>query len=342
MTKAVCGWLSCLGLVLACTAASAEEKAAEAPQEAHVRMALRALEQVASGEDEDVRVEIGARYVDAAGLLERVGNAPASWRTPASIRAVAQMLVRPGLALVAGASREAEAEPRYTARGRFAVLALDEDRAVAWSQGPRGPLVADLRVKGQWVSEQLRARFVEQPETQPPGALKRQTQITISKDNIRSILVLLIARRSGAVAGRWPRYSGKNFVLGIVASRDLDIRSAENRELLFSPAGPKARPGKRRFEEVTKASLKEAGAFSALTHYAGRRNANREFLITPDQEAQGTPLLADLHFDGIAIVGFSTGEVRVMDRKALGLGPKDPIICGDDSKSELLQKLSDR
>ena len=52
-------------------------------------------------------------------------------------------------------------------------------------------------------------------------------------------------------------------------------------------------------------------------------------------------LLADLHFPDVAIVAFADGRVEVMDRKALGLGPNDPIVAGDESKSPILRTLSD-
>jgi len=166
-----------------------------------------------------------------------------------------------------------------------------------------------------------------------------------SKDNIRTMLTLLISRRIGRVSGGYPPYSGKAFVLSLVVTRQLDLRKKANLEILFSPADKRhalAKVDFARYQDVTKDSLKKGtSVVTDLTSYAGRRNAEPEHLVTSDQEKVGTPLIADLHFPDMAIVGFSDGSVRVMDRKELGLGPKDPIVAGDASKSELLRQLSD-
>jgi hypothetical protein len=59
-----------------------------------------------------------------------------------------------------------------------------------------------------------------------------------------------------------------------------------------------------------------------------------------DLEA-GAPVIADLSFDDVAIVGFTSGQVRAMTRDDLGLGPDDPLVAGDASKSPLLRELGE-
>jgi len=54
----------------------------------------------------------------------------------------------------------------------------------------------------------------------------------------------------------------------------------------------------------------------------------------------GVPLIADLSFPDLAIVGWSNGNIRTMTRKQLGLGPHDPIVAGEASKSEILRQFS--
>ena len=65
------------------------------------------------------------------------------------------------------------------------------------------------------------------------------------------------------------------------------------------------------------------------------------YKITPEEAKEGAPLIADLSFPDVAIIGFTDGSVRVLTRKDLGLESGDPIIVGASSKSELLKKLSD-
>jgi hypothetical protein len=174
--------------------------------------------------------------------------------------------------------------------------------------------------------------------------IPRKAAIVKSKDNIRTLIMLMISRRTATVSGGYPRYSGKNFILSLVATNQLDRRNKANLEVLFSPADKKfslKKAGVEAFKDVTKLSLKEGKmSFSNLTSYAGRRNGERAWMVTPDQEKVGTPLVADLSFPDVAIVGFTNGSVKTMTRKELGLSPDDAIIAGDHSKSELLQKLS--
>ena len=93
---------------------------------------------------------------------------------------------------------------------------------------------------------------------------------------------------------------------------------------------------------MTLAALRGADLdVSKLTSYAGRRNAHREFALTVPDLERGAPLIADLSFPDVAIVGLSNGAVKVMTRADLGLGSEDPIAVGDTSKSPVLRVLSD-
>ena len=63
--------------------------------------------------------------------------------------------------------------------------------------------------------------------------------------------------------------------------------------------------------------------------------------LDPEQDAKGpTPLIGDLSCDDGAVVGYSDGSVRFLDREELGLGPDDPIVAGPRSKSPILRRLS--
>lgn len=159
------------------------------------------------------------------------------------------------------------------------------------------------------------------------------------RDNARSILLFMIDRRTGEGGGGWPAYSGKNFVLSVVATKDLDIRRRENLEILFGEGGIPDDIDIRDYEAINRDSLKHQ-RFSPLTHFAGRRNADPRYRITEQEEQMGTPLIAIRHRDGV-IVGYSGGDVRFHDREELGLDDDEPIVFGDSSRSDLLRCLSD-
>jgi hypothetical protein len=111
----------------------------------------------------------------------------------------------------------------------------------------------------------------------------------------------------------WPKYSGKAFVLWLVASNKLDRRDARQLEILFSPADA-ARSlakagGVEAYAKLTLEALKQADpARGALTSYAGRRNAEREHVLTAEEQSRMAAILADLSLPDGAIVGFAGGS----------------------------------
>jgi hypothetical protein len=159
---------------------------------------------------------------------------------------------------------------------------------------------------------------------------------TVSTNNIR-ILIQLVSQDPGR---RFPReYGGRNFVLSVVANGDVHWEPPGNRDVFFSPWVPEAdRPAPDEYEAITHESLRTR-RFPRFTSYAGRRIAD------PDDGSDGdeglVPLIADLSFREGAIVGFADGTVKWMDREALGLGPDDPLVVGETSKSPILRRLSD-
>jgi len=164
-----------------------------------------------------------------------------------------------------------------------------------------------------------------------------------AKDNIRTLVTLMLARRTQSVRGGWPPFGGKSFVLSVVAYGDLDARKPGDTAILFSPNVPEsARAPAEAYKEVTVGALKEGRDWSKLllTTYAGRRNDERDHLITPDQERIGAILVADLSFDDVVIAGYSNGVVKELTRADLGLGPDDPFTVGDEARSEELRNLS--
>jgi len=182
--------------------------------------------------------------------------------------------------------------------------------------------------------------------------IQEQSRRTKSKDNVRTMITLMIGRRTAKVSGGYPPYNGKNFVLSLVATGQLDRRNKQNLEVLFSPGDQLYTMEKvdlDRYKDVKKSALKQDADFHELTSYAGRRNRDPEHLITSDQEKQGTMMICDdddgalHHSDGI-VTGWTNGSTRFMEWEELDmLAPEDPDhpdpFLGDDSENEYLQHM---
>jgi hypothetical protein len=158
----------------------------------------------------------------------------------------------------------------------------------------------------------------------------------MSTNNMRQIATILAER---SAYGGWPKLTGKAFVLSLVASGVVDADNPANTQLFFSPAdeergAERVDPG--RWQEVTKAALRAGEDFGDLTSYAGPAR-----VVTAAVMGKGpVPILADLGFEDVVIVGFTNGSVRPMTREDLGLARGDPLVIGPESKSEVLRALS--
>jgi prepilin-type N-terminal cleavage/methylation domain-containing protein len=176
----------------------------------------------------------------------------------------------------------------------------------------------------------------------------RQTQ---SINNVRNMLDLMLTRQ---IKRGWQPYNGKNFVLYLVAAGEINRENKQNLEVFFSPgdelyklasvADPSARYG-----EINTNSLK-TGDFHELTSYAGRRNAERDYLITPERQSRGVPIISDdddgpLHHPSGLIMGYTNRNVRLMEWEDLGIAPPADVnnpeaLLGDSATSEELRALS--
>ena len=169
-----------------------------------------------------------------------------------------------------------------------------------------------------------------------------------STDNVKSMLTHMVSRRTSR--GGWPRYNGKNFVLSLVATNQIDRRNKMNLEMLFSPGDVLYKledVDLDRYKDITKKALKNATDFHELTSYAGRRNDERDFLITPDQESLGTIIICDdddgplHHPDGI-VAGYSNGGARFLEWEDLDMSPPEDAdnpdeFLGDAGEGELMK-----
>lgn len=183
-----------------------------------------------------------------------------------------------------------------------------------------------------------------------PRALEasRQTQ---SLNNVRNMAQMMAER---SIQRRWPSYDGKNFVLSLVGIGLIDKRNPDNLVVLFSPGDSlfsleKATP--ERYDEVTLQALKSGTDFHELTSYAGRRNLDRDYLITPNRQKIVIPIICDddegavHHPDGL-VIAYSDGKAKFVewpDIKGMQ-APDDPDnpepFLGDNATAELLRGMS--
>lgn len=183
----------------------------------------------------------------------------------------------------------------------------------------------------------------------------RQTE---SKDNVKALLTHFVGRVSSKGIRGWPPYNGKNFVLSLVATRQLKVLNKEgkvlkqNVKILFSPGDTlynQDRVDYERYKDVNKTALKNGTNFEELTSYAGRRNAEREHMITPSQMGEGTIVICDdddgaLHHPDGLVAGYSGGNVQFMEWEEFEmLPPDDPDnpeeFLGDAASSPELMKM---
>jgi hypothetical protein len=166
-----------------------------------------------------------------------------------------------------------------------------------------------------------------------------------SAENLRALMQLYI--ESGAGMERpWPQFSGKALLMWLVATNKLDRAKPESLALLFSP-GDATRSiekagGVKAYDAITLASLRDAGRdFGPFTSYAARAVSDASPLAA-DGLGRGAPVLADVSFPDAAVVAFTSGAVRILTKKELGLEPLDPLVVGLASKSPILRTLSDK
>lgn len=169
---------------------------------------------------------------------------------------------------------------------------------------------------------------------------ERQRLITLSSDRVSSLAKFIVARM--VTPGDRPRYTGKALILSGFVHGDLDPRRRENLEILFSPTR-----GKRavdavdvtEYEGLTSKHLLAGDGLAALTDFVATRRAS-DCIALPD--GVGVPIVADPTIEGVVVIGFDSGAVKVMTYEELRLPANGPVVLGPDSPSDILRCLSDR
>jgi prepilin-type N-terminal cleavage/methylation domain-containing protein len=178
---------------------------------------------------------------------------------------------------------------------------------------------------------------------------QEEAKKTESTNNVRNMVQLLSAR---SLQKGWPRFDGKKFVLYLAAAGEIDARNPDNLKVFFSPGDVNYRLDavKDRFREITIQALKSDMDVREYTSYAGRRNTEREYVITPNKLSMGVPIICDdddgpIHHTKGLIMGWTNGSVSFKEWADLEmLPPEDPDMpepfLGDNAPVELLEGLS--
>jgi len=153
---------------------------------------------------------------------------------------------------------------------------------------------------------------------------------TESLSNVRNLATLLSNR---SMEAGWPSFDGKGFTLSLVANRLIDARNPDNLKTLFAPGDfwyTRDKTPKELYAEVTPQALRAGRDFHTLTSYAGRRNATREHLITPDGLSRIVPILCDdddgpVHDPDGLVMGFTDGASRFYEWGELEM-PEPPNL----------------
>ena len=184
--------------------------------------------------------------------------------------------------------------------------------------------------------------------------IQERARRTKSVDNVSGMLKFFLADGLG-VSKPWPAYNGKNFTLWLVAANKIDRRDDKQLQVLFSPGDQyytfdKA-DGVKGFASLTLELLRtENTDLIKLTSYAGRRNKEKEHLLSSSELSKGAIVLCDdddgpLHHKDGLVIGYSSGQARFVEWSDLGMGPpadeKDPQgLLGDNSPNEDLKHMS--
>lgn len=178
---------------------------------------------------------------------------------------------------------------------------------------------------------------------------QEQARRTESLNNVRNMVQAL---SSESLTKNWPPYSGKNFTLSLIPRGIVDIRNPDNIEIFFSP-GDRIftfdKVGPDPYKEVTAKALRDGADFHNLTSYAGRMNADDDYVITAGDEQMVSPIISDddegaLHHPQGMVIGYTNGTAKFVEWGDIGMAAPDekspePFL-GEQAPVDLLRTLS--
>lgn len=346
-------------LTLPLVALAGDEERVRAPSEEAAFAATRAFVHLVQVMEPEHEPDVIARYVDPDGLGRRIFGGAWDSGDEAQREAARRSLlgsVLPTFLRALGRGGYRVPDDLRSSLQEGGVRRVDfrlgrRSFLLVWARRGPVPVLVDVGSDGDGAAARLASLWKSAARTTTLGRFLEtlvrrgsdRSRKVESKDNIRTLIQMMLLRVTQKGVRGWPRHSGKNFILYLAATGMVDVRNPANLEVFYSPGrGERRRPAPEAYREVTMEALNAGRDFSHLTDYAGRRNGERAFRVTADQMKLGTPLIADLSFPDVAIIGFSNGAVREVTREELGLGPDDPMVAGDESNSPILRKLSSR
>ena len=182
--------------------------------------------------------------------------------------------------------------------------------------------------------------------------MNERSNRTKSLDNIGSIAKFMMANAAGRTSAKWPPYNGKNFTLAPVAYGDLNANNQRALGVFFSPGDQQFTTESvdwKRYKDVTKENLKNDVDFHELTSYAGRRNKDKDYMLTQNRIEEGAIIICDdddgpLHHSKGLCCAFADGGAQFMEWDYFGMSEPDdsdspPRILGEEATSDKLRAL---
>lgn len=182
--------------------------------------------------------------------------------------------------------------------------------------------------------------------------VQEQSRRTQSIHNVQNLATLLVDKC--ALKNRWPRLSGKRFTLSVVGLGLIEAKNPDNLEVFFSPGDSKynldlVNPA-RYLDFAKKMDVLKNTDCHELTSYAGRRNGDDEYLLTPARMNEVVPIICDdddgpLHHPAGLVIAYSDAHAGFKDWEELhAQEPSDPNnpepFLGDSATTDILKGLS--
>lgn len=184
--------------------------------------------------------------------------------------------------------------------------------------------------------------------------IREKGKRTKSIDNVRTMILYYTGGGAG-LERSWPKYNGKDFILWLVATNKISKGDDKQLEILFSPGDEyltfEGAGGKAAYKDIVLVSLGSSNQNNQkLTSYAGRRNKEREHILSAAEQQNNAIIICDdddgdLHHKDGLVCGYVGGAARFMEWSDLHMDPpadpKEPKgILGDNSPNEDLKHMS--
>lgn len=185
--------------------------------------------------------------------------------------------------------------------------------------------------------------------------IREKGKRTKSTDNVRTMILYYTGSGAG-LEHSWPGYNGKDFVLWLVATNKVSKDDDKSLEILFSPGdenytfGKAIAGGRGIYKDLNKVALGTGNQnHLQLTSYAGRRNRDREHILSSAEQQKNGIILCDdddgdLHHKDGLVCGYVGGAARFVEWDTLDMPKPDEKhpegLLGDNSPHPELKHMS--